>query len=82
MRTARHPVMWRRPSRAGTGLFYVEPHTAALHVLVRSSRDILPMDGLRASGLSDPCCEVILEHEKSGKFETEQTHYIDDVGLE
>ena len=59
----------------------VEPHTAALHVLVRSGRDILPMDGSKddPGGLSDPYCEVILEHEKSGKFETEQTHYIDDV---
>ena len=82
MRTAQHPVMWRptEPSR-DEAKFYVEPHTAALHVLVRSGRDILPMDGSKddPGGLSDPYCEVILEHEKSGKFETEQTHYIDDV---
>jgi len=82
MRTAQHPVMWKpcEPSR-DDAKFYVEPLTAALHVHVSRGRDILPMDGNRddPGGLSDPYCEVILEHEKTRKMETEQTHYIDDV---
>ena len=82
MRVASHPTPWRKtePSRTDA-VFYVEPLTAALHVFVRQGRDILPMDGSKddPGGLSDPYCEVILEHEKTQKMETEQTHYIDDV---
>ena len=48
---------------------------------VSQGRDILAMDGSKddPGGLSDPYCEVVLEHEKTQKLETEQTHYIDDV---
>ena len=58
-----------------------QPLTAAIHVTVFKGREILPMDGSKddPGGLSDPYCEVTLEHEKTQKFETEQTHYVDDT---
>ena len=59
----------------------LQPLTAAIHVTVFKGREILPMDGSKddPGGLSDPYCEVTLEHEKTQKFETEQTHYVDDT---
>ena len=82
MRVASRPAPWRpAPPGGEDAAFYVEPLTAALHVLVSRGRDILPMDGSKddPGGLSDPYCEVVLEHEKTQKLETEQTHYVDDV---
>ena len=81
MRTAEHPTVWKTVEASREEpKFYVEPHTAVVHVWVCEGRNILPMDGSRddPAGLSDPYCEVTLEHERTGKLETEQTHYIDD----
>ena len=82
MRTAEHPRAWRAVEASRSEpKYYVEPLTAALHVTVFRAREILPMDGSRddPGGLSDPYCEVTLEHEKTARFETEQTHFIDDT---
>lgn len=82
MRVASRPKPWRPTERSREdATFYVEPLTAALHVLVSQGRDILAMDGSKddPGGLSDPYCEVVLEHEKTQKLETEQTHYVDDA---
>ena len=45
----------------------LQPLTAAIHVTVFKGREILPMDGSKddPGGLSDPYCEVTLEHEKT-----------------
>ena len=78
MRTAEHPKPFKviEPSKE-VAKFYVEPLTAALHVTVVSGKDILPMDGSKddPGGLSDPYCEVVLEHEKTQKMETEQVRF-------
>ena len=82
MRTAEHPRAWRAAEASRSEpKYYVEPLTAALHVTVFRAREILPMDGSRddPGGLSDPYCEVTMEHEKTARFETEQTHFIDDT---
>lgn len=81
MRTAQQPTVWKAVEASREeAKYYVEPHTAAVHVLVCEARNVLAMDGSKddPSGLSDPYCEVTLEHERTGKLETEQTHYIDD----
>ena len=68
------------PDRAepGRGRGFVEPHTAALHVLVRAVATS-SMDGSKDDRAGSRIrTRVILEHEVR-KFETEQTHYIDDV---
>ena len=82
MRTAQHPTVWKNVEASREDpKFYVEPLTAAVHVWCVEARNVLAMDGSKddPSGLSDPYCEVTLEHERTGKLESEQTHYIDDT---